>query len=367
MTTGELLNLRKERLRKAIALEKSDKTPMVIMADGFFARMQGVTLADFCSSFDRANEVMLAGMKELGNLEGATACFSAASVFPLIFMTHVKLPGKELPVDSLWQLDEKEMITHADYDTILKGGWMPFMGDFLINRLKFDLPGTLAALGETPRLIKNFEDAGYLVYSPLVSTCVPELIAGGRSMPQFTRDMYKMPDKLEAVLDQIQSEMLPMLREQIRATKAEIVFMSPARGASEFYSPKLWEKFVWKYLKQTADVILEEGANVDFHIDSNWERDLDFFKSMPARRCIFESDGVTNHHKFMEKLGDRMAFKGDVPSAMLAVGNPDEVYKYVVDLKKTVGNGLIVSCGCSCPPNAKIENVKAMIAAAAEN
>ncbi len=366
-TNQELLAERKERVRKAIALEKPDKTPMILMADAFCAKHMGVKLSDFCRSLKAANQTMLASAKALGDFEGLNAAFHAGGVFPLIFLTHVKLPGVELPDNALWQLDEREMMTVEDYDTILNKGWMPFMVDFLKNRLKFPLEETFAELADTPQLVKNFEDAGYMIYSPLVATAVPELLGGGRSMPKFNHDMYKIPDKVEAVLDVIQKEMLEILRQQIRATKSSVVFMSPARGASEFYAPKLWERFVWKYLKETADVIIEEGAAIDFHIDANWERDLEFFKVMPKGRCVFETDGVTNIYKIKEVLGDRMCIKGDVGATTLALGTPDEVYNYSTKLIKDMGPGFILSCGCSAPPDAKVENVKAMIAAAQSN
>jgi len=363
-TNQELLSERKERVRKAVALEKPDKTPFILMADAFCARHMGVKMSDFCSSLKFANQVMLDSCKALGDLEGVTTAFPAGPIFPLIFMTHVKLPGRELPDDSLWQLDEKEVITIEDYDTILKTGWMPFMTDCLVNRLHFPLEKAMAELADAPKMVQNFEDAGYVVYSPIVATAVPELLGGGRSMPKFIRDLYKIPDKVEAVLDVIQQEMLPVLRQQIRHTKASIVFLSPARGASEFFSPKLWERFVWKYIRETVAVIVEEGGFCDLHMDSNWERDLHFFRSLPKAKCIFESDGVTNIYKIKEVLGDHMCIKGDVAATLTTLGTPDDVYNYCTKIIRDMGPGLILSTGCSAPPDAKVENIKAMASAA---
>jgi uroporphyrinogen-III decarboxylase len=126
----------------------------------------------------------------------------------------------------------------------------------------------------------------------------------------------------------------------------------------------LWERFVWKYLKATADVIIEEGAAADLHIDGQWERDLDYFKAFPKGKCVFESDGVTDIYKIKEALGDRMPIKGDVSAVLTSLGTPDEVYNYCTRIIRDIGPGLILSSGCSLPPNAKVENVKAMIAAA---
>lgn len=363
-TEQELLLERKTRVSKAIALEKPDRTPVILMADAFCARHMDVKLADFCSSLTMQNQTMLNSAKAFGDIDGMNSPYAAGPLFPLIFMTQVKLPGRELPEDALWQLDEKEVMTVADYDTILNKGWSPFLQDYLVNRLHFPLGQLMEELAQTPQFVKNFEDAGYMIYSPIIGTAVPELLGGGRSMPKFMHDLYKIPDKVEAVLDVIQKESLETLRQQIRATNSSIVFMSPARGASEFFSPKLWKRFVWKYLKETVDVIIEEGAAADIHIDSNWERDLEFFATLPKGKCIFETDSATNIYKIKEVLGDMMCIKGDVPAAKLALGTPDEVYNYCTKLIKDMGNGFILSSGCSIPPNAKVENVKAMISAA---
>ncbi len=359
----ELLKERRERVLKAVALEKTDRTPLILMMDSFCANHMGVKLSEFCKDLKTSNKIMLESLKALGDADGINAPFAPAYLFPIMFCAKVKLPGRELPDNALWQLDEREMMTVEDYDTILNKGWGPFLQDYLVNRLNYPLGEVFQELAEIPQLVKNFEDAGYMIYSPLVAITVNEYLSGGRSMSRFMRDLFKMPDKVEAVLDVIQQENNETLRQQIRATKASIVFLSPARGASEFYSPKLWQRFVWKYLKGTIDVILEEGAAADIHIDSNWERDLDFFRSLPKGKCIFETDSATDIYKIKEVLGGHICIKGDVPAQKLALGTPDEVYEYCAKLIKDLGSGFILSSGCSIPPNAKVENVKAMIAA----
>jgi hypothetical protein len=360
----ELYNERTERLKKVLALEKTDRTPVIYMADSFCAVHVGEKISELVSSLKNANRIMLKSYQEMGDVDGANFPFCPGPLFPMAFYSKVKLPGRELPDDSLWQLDEREVMTVEDYDTILNKGWQSFSVNYLKNRLDFPLEAIMKETEEIPGLIKNFTDAGYMVYSPIAPTTVNEFLAGGRSMPKFMRDLFKMPDKVEAVLDIIQKESLDILRQQVRAIKPMVVFMSPARGASEFFSPKIWERFVWKYLKQMADVIIEEGAVANIHADGNWERDLAYFRDFPKGKLVFESDGGTNIYKAKEVLGDRVCLKGDVGATLLTLGNPDEVYNYCTKLISDMGTGFILSAGCTVPPNAKVENVKAMISAA---
>ncbi|MBP1625573.1 MAG: putative Uroporphyrinogen-III decarboxylase-like protein [Holophagaceae bacterium] len=366
-TPEELLNERLDRLKKTIRLEKTDRTPVVLMADSFFAKERGRKIADLCKGIDLASDIMCESAVALGgDLDGVNSAFPAGPLFPLIFMTKVKLPGRELPDDALWQLDEREVMTQADYDTILAGGWNNFMPGYVMGRLGVDLPTLGADLANAGTAVQKFEANGMYVYSELVTITVNEYLSGGRSMGKFMRDIFTMPDKVEEVLNVIQKENLEQLRGMIRASKGKspVVFVSPARGASEFYSPKLWERFVFRFIKETVDMVNEEGYVCDIHADGNWERDLDYFRAFKPGSVIFESDGVTDMAKIREKLGGHVAIKGDVPAGMLVLGNPDQVHKYCTDMIKANGPGFILSCGCSCPPNAKVENVKAMISAA---
>ncbi|MGD0153546.1 MAG: uroporphyrinogen-III decarboxylase, partial [Thermacetogeniaceae bacterium] len=105
MTNAELLAEKKARLAKVIALEKPDRTPVILMEDSFCAVHMGVKLSDFCSSLKRENEVMVSSIKAMGpDVDGVTAPYGAGNLFPMVFGTKVKLPGKELPDDTLWQL-----------------------------------------------------------------------------------------------------------------------------------------------------------------------------------------------------------------------------------------------------------------------
>ena len=52
---------------------------------------------------------------------------------------------------------------------------------------------------------------------------------------------------------------------------------------------------------------------------------------------------------------------------MFTLGTPDEVYTYSVKLIKGIGpEGFILHSGCDIPVDAKLENVRAMVAAASE-
>jgi len=60
-----------------------------------------------------------------------------------------------------------------------------------------------------------------------------------------------------------------------------------------------------------------------------------------------------------------MCLMGDVPATMLAFDTPDEVYEYSTKLIRELGpEGFILHSGCDIPMDAKLPNVRAMVAAA---
>ena len=57
-----------------------------------------------------------------------------------IWMSKVAVPGVDLPVDSSHQVLEKELLTRADYDSILADGWPAFQKVYLKERIFNDTP-----------------------------------------------------------------------------------------------------------------------------------------------------------------------------------------------------------------------------------
>lgn len=242
-TIQDLYNERLDRINKAIALEKPDRTPFVPMADAFCARHMGVKISDFCTNVELANQTMVNSLTELG-VDGTEMTEAYAPIVPLVQLSRVKIPGRELPEDALWQLDETVMMTVDDYDTIINKGYGEFYVDYIINRLgtNFDAVKVMTDFGDQGA--RNFEKAGIVPYVGALIPMLPsDAIAGGRTMAKYMQDLYRVPDKVQAVQDIMLEQNLENLRNQIRAAKPLTVFVGAARGASDYYSPKLWDRF----------------------------------------------------------------------------------------------------------------------------
>ncbi|RMD04140.1 uroporphyrinogen-III decarboxylase [Clostridium autoethanogenum] len=363
-TSQELYNERLTRIKKAIALEKPDRTPVIPYADAFLANVAGVKLSDYVSNLEISNKVQIDGAK-MFRFDGSSGTFSNAAMMGMIFFSNIKLPGRELPDNTLWQVDEREYMTVDDYDTIIDKGFEEFQNNFYASKINVDFQKTQEIITKAPQFNKNMRDEGYpLYYAGTISHPV-DYLSGGRTMAKFMVDIRRIPEKVEAVMDIITDANIKAMKQSIQNAVDPIsVFVAMGRGCPDFYNSKLWERFIWNPLKKITYAVIETGLTANFHIDANWQRSLDYFKDFPKGTCVFETDGTTDIYKIKEKLGDRMCIKGDVQAAKLTLGTPDEIYNYSTQLIKDMGRGFILASGCGIPPNARPENVKAMVAAA---
>lgn len=364
-TSAELLAERESRIRTAVALGAPDKVPVFIAADGFCARHMGVTMADYVNDMDLAARTNVGSAVALGNVDAILSPTPNVLSFAAGMFCNTLLPGRELPPDADWQVDEFGPLTRDDYDEILKQGFTKFWMDYIPRKL----PSAAADFQRyvTTDFQKNAKyaaDAGVVFFSPVNASVGGAQIAMGRGLKNWIKDLFQIPDKMKAVYDMVAEENTEFVRSQIRMAKPLTVFVG-ARESGQILSPKLWQKFTFPYIQQLVNAVVEEGSLAYLHFDSNWDRDLEYFRELPKGKCIFGCDHATDIYKLKKVLGDHMCILGDVPASTLALGTPDDVYKYCRKLIEEIGPaGFILAAGCSVSSNAPVANVKAMVAAA---
>jgi uroporphyrinogen-III decarboxylase len=358
---NELYEERLKRIKTAAALEKPDRVPVVPLANAFCARHMGVKMSEFCTNPKISNETIIKSFSRLGEFDGLQSAAFYATGLSTLWLSKVKLPGYDLPENELWQVDERELMTIEDYDAIIDKGYNEFLSDYYRERLD-NLEAKLQPLSYMPQAQKNIEDLGIVLFCGGMATIPYESFCGGRSMPAFLKDLFRIPDKVQEAMDVAMVDILENTRQMLRAAKPIAIWTGGWRSASEFLSPRLWNRFVFPYFKQLVQAVVDEGVIAILHFDSDWTRDLEYLRELPKGKCVLALDGATDIFKAKEILGDHMCIMGDVPSSPLSLGTPDEVHDYCRRLINEIGPaGFILSSGCDIPPNAKPENVKAMI------
>lgn len=260
--TGEdLYKERFERISKAINLEEPDRTPIILDGPGFIKYGDpSAVLADYIRRPKWAEDMVLKAHDMLEEIDTPPLSGLNYRVMGAIWLSGTKLPGQELPEDALWQIHETGPMTEEDYDTIIDKGWAAVSGDILFNRLGYSPEQLAPDMDSMMQTAKRTRDMGLV--GVIGGTYLPgfELLSGARFVSKFYRDLYRMPEKVAAALDIITKENDETLKSHIRATKPMTIFVGATRCAGEFINLKMFEKFAWKYIKATSDMIIDEGS-----------------------------------------------------------------------------------------------------------
>lgn len=361
-----LYQQRIKRISQAVALEKSDRVPVVLEYSGFAAFVTGTPMAEYVSSPARATETMIKAYHIVG--DGDAINYGSFWPYALCydFMSKVRVPGVELPENEMWQVIETELMKPEDYDLILDKGWPDFFEKFMRERVFDDAPAEFFPPNrKTVDVLRAWKAQGIPVLSGGDVTTPIELLCGSRSLMEFFSDLINIPDKVEAVMDVI----VPHLAtDTIRKAKVQgfpAVWVGGWRSAPCMLSPQMWDRFVWPYFSRLVNEVVTAGLIALLHLDSNWTRELTRFRELPKTKCIMALDGETDIFKAKNVMGDHMCIMGDISASMLYLDTPDKVYEYSTKLIRELGpDGFILQSGCDIPANAKLENVQAMVAAA---
>jgi len=317
---------------------------------------------------DVCSRTIIEAYMGLGEIDGIQSPAYHVSSLSIQWLSRVKVPGRELPENELWQVDEAELMTIDDYDAIIAEGFGPWLERYYAERLPRTREAFNAFLATVPGVLSACRDRGIVPLSPIVATIPYEYFCGGRSMKEFLLDLFRRPDKVQAAMDAALPVLIDGMREAIRGLGAIGLWIGGWRSASEFIAPRLWERFVLPYYKQMVDAAIEEGAIPVLHFDANWDRDLERLKELPKGKCVLSLDGKTDIFRAKQILGDHMCIMGDVPPRMFSLGTPEEVTGYCKKLIREVGpGGFILSSGCDVPIDAKYENVRAMVKAVVQS
>lgn len=363
---GSVLLERLKRIFQAVSLEKPDRTPVVLEYAGFAAAVTHTPLPEFLGSIGKAIETMIRAFHLVGEADAID--YGAYNPYNLsyLWMSKVRVPGVDLPYEAMYQVVEKELMVADDYDQILSQGWPKYYADFMKERVFNDVPPGRIPSAQPPIDLRSIWAAHQIPVLSGGSVSLPfELLCGARSLPEFFSDLLTIPDKIQEVADIIMPHLVGPVCKRVKGSGLPAIWIGGWRSASNMISPRLWERFVWPYFERAVHEVTNSGLIAILHLDSDWTRDLAYFKALPEGKCILATDGQTDLFRAKEILGDRLCLMGDVPAAMLAFGTPAEVFQYSSKLIRQLGpSGFILHSGCDIPIDAKLENVQAMVAAA---
>jgi uroporphyrinogen-III decarboxylase len=200
---------------------------------------------------------------------------------------------------------------------------------------------------------------------PMVSdafTMTPfDILSLMRGLPNFLIDLYRRPEKVIEASDAIIDGLIALGEFPIKGLSGKIIFQGSQQSSADIVSPSQFEKFSFPYLKKMTEEFAKDGFISHLHHHNNWTPFLEYLKDFPKRKCILYLDDKTDIFKAKEVLGDSMCLMGNVSASLLSLGTPKKVEEATKKILEGCadGGGLIISC--ENPPDARFENLKALV------
>jgi hypothetical protein len=363
-----------ERVEAAIRLtEKPDRVPIVPqLTKAAAAPFQGISQAEAC----RDDELILGALfkcyDEFGGWDALYMDIPDTEMMQIIFWQQPlawKVPGRDLPDDYAMQVIEEEVLPISEYERITEEGWHKFYYEDYIYRItnlkkpdgvqkERDNIEKLAVIAEKEwgkRGVKNL--CGSIDFHPFFKLSLM------RSMVRFTEDLYYRGDQVERVLERMTDDMIPPLIETCKETGVKVAAFVEERASAYYYPLKVFERFWWPFTEKIVDALFSEGIVLVMHLDTDWGKNIPYFKKLPKGSVVLELDSMTDIIEAKKVLAGHQAFHGDVPPALQTIGTPGEVEDYCKKLIDEVGydGGLVLGVGCEIAPDCKKENMRAML------
>ena len=88
----------------------------------------------------------------------------------------------------------------------------------------------------------------------------PEVILSlGRTLTKFTLEMHRQPEKIQAVMDAMVDDLIQNALETARAMQIPWAHIVLTRGSGTFYNLKIFERFIFPYLKKMVKTFATQG------------------------------------------------------------------------------------------------------------
>jgi uroporphyrinogen-III decarboxylase len=187
-----------------------------------------------------------------------------------------------------------------------------------------------------------------------------------RSMLPFSSiDLFEKPDTIRAACETAVPLFIAIAELGTAITGIPRFLYACHRTSNDFISPAHFRDLAFPPMRQITGQLAARGITTIFHCDGCWDFNLEYLARLPEGKCVFQFDGRTDMLLARKILGGGHCIFGDVPAAMLAFGERAEVEGYCKKLIREIGaeGRFILGAGCEVPPNAKPENVRAMLRA----
>ncbi len=372
-----------ERMEAAFRMEVTDRVPVVTIINYLIPYVAGLTIKEIFTEPEKVVQAHIDHADLLGDLvDSYVICLNHMSFLGRAGWDQATLDWRIYdefpPKGNIPNLFEKPII--EDYDDLLERGFAPILfnrklendiwkrsiDDFLYYQYEYKERWARAWRAYTEQYHKPLLKGGRMCH-PL------DLLQYYRGIFNLTMDLYEQPDKVKQVLEWlVEYEAFHAMDEAMIMGAGEVpgadwIFF--INGGPPGMPKDIYEEFYWPYAKKMIDIVVQRGFKVWNHWDNDHTPYLETIKKvadgLPKGKIVMDFE-KTDMKKAKEVLGGTVCIHGNVPSAMLVYGTPEEVDAYCKQLIEDCapGGGFILGGECEVPWDSKPENIHAMLKAA---
>jgi len=358
-----------ERFEAAVSLSGVDRAPVFPILVSAAPRLCGITQAEAWRDHNKAREAIIKCYRDFGYDFASKPNFYYDQVPGKLTGAPVRnlIPGKQLAEDDVIQIDERPLFSREDYDKIAALGWNAFWeehyekmsGRPFSDLVKLQQFGTHIFNED----LKICEEQGVPILLSATVDSVMMAFSLSRTLIEFTKDLRQIPDKVEKAMTKACDDLISNALEMLKDRQRKGAFIVLERGSGALYPLHIFERFEWPFLKRYVETFVDEGITPWLHLDTDWGKNLPYFKQLPKGKCVADLDSTTNIFRAKEILNGHICISGDVPASLFSVGKKEEVVDYCKKLIREVGRdgGFMLTSGCECPVDVKRENLMAFV------
>ncbi len=371
-----------QRLQTVIRLGVPDRVPVDPMIYYFAAYYANITVHELWSDMKKYEFAIDKCFRELGPWD---IYYPVNPISPEAYMfilpMKMKLAGLDLPPDEINQVIEEEIMSADEYLTFARSKtptaflkYINFLST-LACRVQREQQGegTLAKFQIIRKMLKQvpvwreefkkWQARDVAVQHGICMEAPFDTLSMSRGLVDFSYDLMDNPGPLAEASMMLSKGYVGVADWLTKKTGVRRVLVFCHRTSNDFVSPKQFEQYAFPSLRTIVNGFVERGITPFLHCDGNWEKNLEYLHELPRGKVVLQFDGRTNIFRAKEIIGGHCCIFGDVPASMLAFGGKEEVTEYCKELIEKVGKdgGFILAAGCEVAPNARPENVKAML------
>lgn len=394
------------RLTKAMKLEEPDRVPVMLPTGTVPIYMAGLTYKEAMYDSEKLCKAYEDALHIFKGDDFAVPMIPSGKAQEILKTKISKYPGHGLRDDGHgYQFVEGEYMKADEYDIFIND-----VSDFV---LRYYLPRTIGAL-------EPFENFAPLPYSlgfpniflgpmanPEVQKMLLALIEYGKEDAKFQMplmkyrqmamaeghpslmgafahapfdlmgdtlrgthgiimDMYRQPDKLKQAMEKLVPLNIDIAVGAANMSGCPIAMFPLHKGDDSMMSDEQYKEFYWPTFRKVIMGLIDEGVLPLLFAEGRYNDRLDIIKDLPRAGVVWYFD-QTDMFKAKEVLGDTACLMGNVSTALLCTGTPQDVKEYCRKLIEVVGKGGgFILAGGAALDKADPDNIHAMSDAAFE-